>query len=74
MNLLIHSFVVGILLPVKIIRENSNLKLYVLGQFEEPTPIMPWLGNGIPPFSENHGFEMSQNQRYEPEPSTELEN
>ena len=73
MNLLIHSFVVGILLPVKIIRENSNLKMYVLGQLREPTPIMPWLGNGIPPFSENHGFEMSQNQRDEPEPSTELE-
>ena len=63
MNLLIHSFVVGILIPLNIIRECPNLKFYVIAQLKEPTPIMPWVGGdkgyNIPPFSEDHGFDLS---------------
>ena len=63
MNLLIHSFVVGILIPLNIIRECPNLKFYVIAQLKEPTPIMPWVGGdkgyNIPPFSEDLGFDLS---------------
>ena len=37
-----HCFVVGILLPMNIIRESPNLKSYVRAHLTEPVPIMPW--------------------------------